>query len=49
MAGVLWKGIGTWAGFGPAAPFLVGGTLALIAALLMAVWLSRIRWSGPGT
>ncbi len=43
MAGVLWKGIGTWAGFGPAAPFLVGGTLALIAALLMTVWLPRIK------
>ncbi|GAB4496943.1 MAG: MFS transporter [Anaerolineales bacterium] len=42
IAGVLWQGIGRWAGFGPAAPFLFGGTLALIAALLMAFWLPRV-------
>jgi MFS family permease len=38
IAGVLWQGVGSWDGFGPAAPFLFGGTLALIAAVLMAVW-----------
>ncbi|MCX6029125.1 MAG: MFS transporter [Chloroflexi bacterium] len=38
IAGVLWQGVGSWGGFGPAAPFLFGGTLALIAAVLMAVW-----------
>jgi MFS family permease len=37
IAGVLWQGIGRWEGFGPSAPFLFGGALALIAALLMAV------------
>jgi MFS family permease len=42
IAGVLWQGIGAWPGFGPSAPFLFGGVLALIAALLMAVWLPKI-------
>ena len=37
IAGVLWQGVGAWAGFGPSAPFLFGGALALIAAVLMAV------------
>jgi MFS family permease len=36
IAGLLWQGVGTWAGFGPSAPFLFGGGMALIAALLMA-------------
>ncbi len=43
IAGILWQGIGSWAGFGPSAPFLFGGSLALIAALLMAFWMPRIR------
>lgn len=39
LAGVLWQGIGPWTGFGPAAPFLVGASLALLAvALLTAYW-----------
>ena len=38
IAGLLWQGVGAWRGFGPSAPFLFGGTLALIAALLMASW-----------
>jgi MFS family permease len=38
IAGVLWGGVGRWAGFGPRAPFLFGGMLALAAALLMALW-----------
>jgi MFS family permease len=37
VAGVLWQGVGGWDGFGPSAPFLFGGALALIAALLMAL------------
>ncbi len=41
IAGVLWQGVGTWAGFGPSAPFLFGGALALLAALLMAFWMPR--------
>ncbi len=41
IAGLLWQGYGPWHGFGPSAPFLFGGTLALIAALLMAFWMPR--------
>ncbi|MCX7681514.1 MAG: MFS transporter [Anaerolineae bacterium] len=36
IAGILWQGIGPWKGWGPSAPFLFGGTMALLAALLMA-------------
>ncbi|TET53410.1 MAG: MFS transporter, partial [Anaerolineales bacterium] len=36
IAGVLWEGLGEWVGLGAAAPFLFGGALALIAALMMA-------------
>jgi len=43
IAGLLWQGIGAWHGFGPSAPFLFGGSLALIAALLMAFWLGRVQ------
>lgn len=43
IAGVLWEGAGSWNGFGPSAPFLFGGTLALIAALLMAFWLPSVK------
>jgi len=42
IAGLLWQGAGSWEGFGPSAPFLFGGTLALSAALLMAFWLPKI-------
>jgi MFS family permease len=41
IAGLLWQGAGVWGGFGPSAPFLFGGTLALIAALLMASWMPK--------
>jgi len=43
IAGILWQGIGTWPGFGAPAPFLFGGALALLAAVLMAVWLPQSR------
>jgi MFS family permease len=43
IAGMLWQGIGNWQGFGPSAPFLFGGSLALIAALLMAFWMPRTQ------
>ncbi len=42
IAGVLWQGVGAWPGFGPSAPFVFGGLMALIAAGLMAVWLPTI-------
>jgi MFS family permease len=43
IAGLLWQGIGSWHGFGPSAPFLFGGTLALIAAALMAFWMPKVK------
>jgi MFS family permease len=43
IAGVLWQGVGAWPGFGPSAPFVFGGVVALIAAGLMAVWLPQIK------
>ncbi|MBW2720314.1 MAG: hypothetical protein JRD94_17725 [Deltaproteobacteria bacterium] len=38
IAGVLWQGVGSWSGFGPAAPFYVGAGTALTAALLFAAF-----------
>lgn len=35
IAGILWQGLGAWPGFGPSAPFIFGGVLALLAALLL--------------
>jgi MFS family permease len=35
LAGVLWQGVGSWSGFGPSAPFLVGAGLALTAVMLV--------------
>jgi len=35
LAGLLWQGAGTWAGFGASAPFLLGAILALAASLLL--------------
>ena len=43
IAGILWQGAGAWSGFGPSAPFLFGGTLALIASLLMAFWMPPVK------
>ena len=37
IAGILWQGIGGWQGFGPSAPFIFGGVLALLAALLLGI------------
>jgi MFS family permease len=42
IAGVLWQGVGSWAGFGAPAPFLFGGALALLATLLLAFWMPRV-------
>ena len=33
IAGLLWQGVGSWNGFGPAAPFLFGASMALLAGL----------------
>jgi MFS family permease len=43
IAGVLWQGLGAWSGFGPSAPFLFGGSMALIAAILMIFWMPRLN------
>jgi len=43
IAGILWQGVGSWGGFGPSAPFFFGGTLALIAAFLMAFWMPKTK------
>ncbi len=40
-AGVLWQGIGNWAGFGPAAPFFFGASLAIVASLLFWGWVKK--------
>jgi MFS family permease len=36
IAGILWQGVGAFAGFGPRAPFLLGAALALAAAAVLA-------------
>jgi MFS family permease len=43
IAGILWQGAFSWPGFGPAAPFLFGATLALIASILMMLWMPTIK------
>ena len=39
IAGVLWQGVGSWAGFGPSAPFLFAAGLAALAVILMIFWI----------
>jgi len=34
-AGILWQGAGSWAGWGPPAPFIFGASLALLAVLIL--------------
>jgi MFS family permease len=41
LAGILWQGVGRWAGFGASAPFLFGALLAGLASLLLVVELRR--------
>lgn len=41
LAGLLWQGVGGWAGFGPAAPFIFGAVMALLAATLLWWWQPR--------
>lgn len=38
LAGVLWQGIFSWQGFGPAAPFAFGAATSVLAAILL-IWL----------
>ncbi len=46
IAGLLWQGMGGWPGLGPAAPFLFGSALALIAAVLLATWVRDVSRDG---
>ena len=41
FVGLLWGGLGTWDGFGAAAPFMFGAATALLAAVLMVTWFPR--------
>lgn len=43
IAGILWDGAGSWNGFGPSAPFFFGGSLALLASILMLIWMPRTK------
>ena len=38
IAGLLWQGLGQWAGLGPAAPFLFGSAMACVAVILLIRW-----------
>ena len=38
IAGILWQGLGGWAGLGPAAPFYFGAFMALLAVVLFVTW-----------
>jgi MFS family permease len=38
IAGLLWQGLGSWAGFGASAPFLFGSSLAILAGALFFFW-----------
>lgn len=38
LAGLLWQGLGSWHGFGPAAPFWLGAGTALVAAVALLLW-----------
>ena len=45
IAGLLWQGVGSWQGFGPAAPFYFGGGVAFLAALLLGTCFSQAKTS----
>ncbi len=43
LAGLLWQGMGSWAGWGPQAPFFFGAALSLLAVLLFWRWFGLER------
>jgi len=43
IAGLLWQGLGSWAGLGPSAPFLFGSVAALLAVILLIFWLPKVH------
>lgn len=46
IAGLLWQGVGSWAGFGASAPFYFGAVMALLAVGLFGLWLPRLKGVG---
>ncbi len=38
LAGLLWQGVGSWGGFGPAAPFYFGALLSFLAVVFFWKW-----------
>jgi MFS family permease len=42
LAGLLWQGVGSWAGLGVQAPFLFGAGMALLAVGLLIVWFPQL-------
>jgi len=46
IAGILWQGVGRWAGFGAAAPFYFGAAMAFVASVTMALWKPPARSEG---
>jgi MFS family permease len=43
IAGVLWQGVGNWAGFGPSAPFLFGAAMAILALVMFVFWKPQVK------
>ena len=41
IAGILWQGMGSWNGLGQSAPFIFGGSMALLAVILMLTWFPK--------
>ncbi len=41
IAGILWQGMGSWTGLGQSAPFFFGGSMALLAVILMLTWFPK--------
>lgn len=46
IAGLLWQGVGQWAGFGASAPFYFGAVLALLAGVLFAILVKPAAQTG---
>lgn len=38
IAGLLWSGVGSWAGFGASAPFFFGAAMAAVAVVMLIMW-----------
>jgi len=43
IAGIIWQGAGTWAGFGAMAPFLFSSVVATLAVVLVTFWLPTVK------